>query len=70
MEIQGLADCNMEILGPGVLGMQVGIPMFIGIALQLLQHCHVSTLYISCSLRKEIEFLTQTFDISNLDYLI
>ena len=67
MEIQGLADCNMEILGPGVLGMQVGIPMFIGIALQ---HCHVSTLYISCSLKKEIEFLTQTFDISNLDYLI
>ena len=67
MEIQGLADCNMEILRPGVLGMQVGIPMFIGTALQ---QCHVSTLYISCSLRKEIEFLTQTFDISNLDYLI
>ena len=43
LEIRGLADCNMEILGPGFLWMQVCIPMFIWTALQ---HCHVNTLNI------------------------
>ena len=38
-----IAGHFLEILGPGVLWMQVCIPMFIWTALQ---HCHVNTLNI------------------------